>query len=393
MQLRKRMFVGLLSVTLLSGCAWFSGEEDVVTMSPLPKVDNQFQPTTVWSRLVGGGSGDFYSNLHPAWQDARVFAADRRGVVKALDADSGKEIWSTDLSIRTGFLSRNRPAQLSGGVTAAGDRVYVGSELAKVYALDAQDGSLAWETMVAGEALSTPVVSDGVVLVHTSNGMLQALNEADGAVKWTVNLDVPPLTLRGESAPTTAFGAAIVGGDNGRVSAVMINQGQLIWQQRISQPSGATEIVRINDVQTTPVVVNGVVYALAYNGNLAALDLRSGQVMWSREIGSVTNLLVDGGRIYLVDQNDRVIAVDTQGGVTLWRQSDLLHRNLTSPVLYNGYIVTGDSEGYLYWINTDDGRFVAQQKVDSAGLLAAPIVAGDKLIVQAKNGEVYAITR
>ncbi|MDR8465169.1 PQQ-binding-like beta-propeller repeat protein, partial [Acinetobacter baumannii] len=76
------------------------------------------------------------------------------------------------------------------------------------------------QTRVAGEALSRPVVSDGMVLVHTSNGQLQALNETDGAVKWTVNLDMPALSLRGESAPATAYGAAIVGGDNGRVSAV-----------------------------------------------------------------------------------------------------------------------------------------------------------------------------
>lgn len=393
MQLRKTISVGLICAALLSGCSLFSGEEDVVTMSPLPKVENQFQPTQVWSRSVGGGSGEMYSNLRPAWQDNHVFAADRHGLVKAMDVDSGKEIWSTDLAIKTGFFHRNRPALLSGGVAVSGNHVYIGSENAQLYALNAEDGTIAWQTTVAGEALSNPVVSDGVVLVHTGNGMLQALDEANGSVKWTVNLDVPPLTLRGESSPTTAFGAAIVGGDNGRVSAVLINQGQLIWQQRISQPSGATEIARLNDVHTTPVVANNVVYALAYNGNLAAMDLRSGQVMWSREIGSVTDLIVDGGRIYLVDQDDRVIAVDTQGGVTLWRQSELLHRNLTSPVLFNGYIVAGDSEGYLHWINTDDGRFVAQQKVDGSGLLAKPVVAGDKLLVQAKNGEVYAFTR
>lgn len=394
MQLRNTMFIVLLSVSLLSGCVWFNNEEeDVVTISPLPKVDNQFQPTIVWSRSVGRGSGDFYSNLHPAWHAPCVFVADRHGVVKALDADNDKEIWSTDLSIHTGFFSHNRSAQLSGGVTAAGNRIYVGSELAKVYALNVQDGSLAWEATVAGEALSTPVVSDGVVLLHTSNGMLQALRETDGTVKWTVNLNMPPLTLRGESAPTTALGAAIVGGDNGYVSAILINQGQLIWQQRISKLIGATEITHINDIQATPVVVNNIIYALAYNGNLAALDLRSGQVIWSREIGSVTNLVVDGGRIYLVDQNDHVIAVDTYSGVTIWRQSELLHRNLTSPMLYNGYIVTGDSKGYLHWINSDNGQFVAQQKVDSSGLLASPIVADDKLIVQAKNGKVYAITR
>ena len=56
-----------------------------------------------------------------------------------------------------------------------------------VYALNTADGAIARQTKVAGEAISRPVVSDGMVLVHTSNGMLQALNEADGAVKWTVN--------------------------------------------------------------------------------------------------------------------------------------------------------------------------------------------------------------
>jgi outer membrane protein assembly factor BamB len=205
------------------------------------------------------------------------------------------------------------------------------------------------------------IVSSGgerwLVLIHTSNGQLQALNEADGLVKWTVNLDMPALSLRGESAPATAFGAAIVGGDNGRVSAVLMQQGQMIWQQRISQATGSTEIDRLSDVDTTPVIVNGVVYALAYNGNLTALDLRSGQIMWKRELGSVNDFIVDGNRIYMVDQNDRLLALTTEGGVTLWTQSDLLHRLLTAPALYNGLVV-GDSEGYMHWIDPEDGRFV-----------------------------------
>lgn len=46
MQLRKLLLPGLLSVTLLSGCSLFSGEEDVVKMSPLPTVENQFTPST-----------------------------------------------------------------------------------------------------------------------------------------------------------------------------------------------------------------------------------------------------------------------------------------------------------------------------------------------------------
>lgn len=393
MQLRKLLVPGLISLTLLSGCSLFSGEEDVVKMSPLPTVENQFEPAKSWSTSVGSGIGDFYSNLHPAWQDSNIYAADRRGTVKAVNADDGKEIWSVDLSEKTNFYSSNLPALLSGGLTVDGAHIYLGSEKAQVYALNTSDGSIAWQSKAAGEVISRPVVSDGLVLVHTSNGQLQAFDETDGAVKWTVNLDMPALSLRGESAPAVAFGAAIVGGDNGRVSAVLMKQGQLIWQQRISQATGATEIDRLSDVDTTPVIVNGVVYALAYNGNLTALDLRSGQVMWKRELGSVNDFIVDANRIFLVDQNDRVVALNADGGVTLWTQSDLLHRNLTAPVLYNGYLVVGDSEGYMHWINADDGRFVAQQKVDSSGFQTDPVVASDKLLIQAKDGTLYAIKR
>lgn len=392
MQLRKLLLPGLLSVTLLSGCSLFSGEEDVVKMSPLPTVENQFTPSTAWDVSVGSGIGDFYSNLHPAYADSVVYAADRKGTVKAVNADDGKEVWSINLAEKDGWFS-HKSALLSGGLTVAGGHVYVGSEKAQVYALDAGDGSVVWQTTAAGEVLSRPTVSDGLVLIHTSNGQLQALDENSGVVKWTVNLDMPALSLRGESAPAAAYGAAIVGGDNGRVSAVLMQQGQLIWQQRISQATGTTEIDRLSDVDTTPVIVNGVVYALAYNGNLTALDLRSGQIMWKRELGSVNDFIVDGNRIYIVDQNDRILALTTDGGVTLWTQSDLLHRLLTSPALYNGSLVVGDAEGYMHWINPEDGRFEAQQKVDSAGFLTEPVAADGKLLIQAKDGTVYAITR
>lgn len=393
MQLRNILLVGLVSATLLSGCSLFGGEEDVVTMAPLPKVENQFTPNKVWSTSVGNGIGDYYSHLRPAYQNGTVYAADRHGIVKALDQATGKEKWKVSVAQKTSLLSRSASAKLSGGLTAAGANVYVGSETAVVYALNAENGTEAWQTKVAGEVLSRPVVADGVVLVHTSNGQLQALNEADGAIKWTVNLDVPSLSLRGESAPATAFGAAIVGGDNGRVSAVLIEQGQLIWQQRVSQPTGSTEIDRLNDVDTTPVIIDNTVYTLGYNGNMTALDLRSGQILWKRELGSVNDFIVDAGRIYVVDQDDRVVAMNAEGGINLWRQSDLLHRNLTPPTLYSGYLVVGDGEGYVHWINTTDGRFVAQQKLDGSGFLSAPVIAGDKLLIQARDGTVYALTR
>ncbi|PHM46230.1 lipoprotein [Xenorhabdus mauleonii] len=390
MQLRKTLLVGLVASVLLAGC---SSEQDSVVMSPLPKIENQFNPRVVWDKSVGNGIGDYYSHLSPAWQGSTIYAADRKGLVKAFDIDSGKELWSVDLAEKTGLLSANLPALLSGGLTVSGDHLYVGTEKAKVIALNTANGEIAWESTVAGEALSRPVVDEGLVLIHTGNGMLQALNEANGKVLWSVNMDTPPLSVRGESAPATAYGAAIVGGDNGRVSAVLLSQGQLIWQQRISQLTGTTDIDRLNDVDMTPVISNNVVYAIAYNGNLVAMDMRSGQIIWKRDLGSVNDMVVTDDNIFIVDQESRVLSLRKSDGVTLWVQDELLHRNLTAPEMYNGYLVVGDGEGYLHWLNTTDGKFMAQHKVDGSGLLSRPVVASDKLMVQAKDGTVYLYTR
>ena len=110
------------------------------------------------------------------------------------------------------------------------------------------------------------------------------------------------------------------------------------------------------------------------------------------QLGSVNDFIVDGNRIYLVDQNDRLLALTTDGGVTLWTQSDLLH-HVDAPVLYNGNLVAGDSEGYMHWVNPEDGHFVAQQKVDSSGFLTDPVVADGKLLIQAKDGTPVRDTR
>ena len=390
MQLRKTLLVGLVASVLLAGC---SSEQDTIVMSPLPEVTSQFTPETVWDKSVGDGIGKYYSHLSPAWEGSSVYAADRNGLVKALDADSGVEIWSVNLAEKPGFLSANIPAMLSGGLTVSGEHVYVGTERGTLIALNANDGEIAWTANAGGEVLSRPEVSDGLVLVHTGNGLLQAFDTASGEQRWSLNLDTPSLSVRGESAPAVAMGAAFVGGDNGRVSAVMLGQGQIIWQQRISQTTGTTEISRLNDVDMTPVVADGRVYAIAYNGNLVAMDMRSGQILWKRDFGSVNELVLDGEFLYVVDQNDNIYGLRAADGVTMWSQDKLLHRNLSAPELFNGYLVVGDGEGYLHWLDTSNGQFVAQNKLNSSGILSRPSIAGDKLMVQARDGRLYLLRR
>ncbi|UDG80651.1 Outer membrane protein assembly factor BamB [Candidatus Hartigia pinicola] len=388
MQFRIILLISLvMSVSLLS-C---SSETGTIVTAPLPQVDSQFTPTVVWNKSVGDGVKQFYSDLSPAWDGDIIYTANRKGLIKAFELNNGKTVWSVDLSKRADFFSKNLSALLSGGLTVFGDHIYIGSERGTVIALNKKDGSLIWNIEVSGEAIARPVASNDIVIIHTGNGFLHALDKSSGKIKWTVNLETPLFSIRGESAPSLAYGAAFVGSDNGRVSAILLSQGQLIWQQRISQITSAAAVKRLHDVDITPIIDGDTVYAITYNGILSSLDMRSGEVKWKRDLGSgsVNSIILSGEDLYLVDQNDCVLSIRKIDGTTQWIQKKLLNRGLSSLVMYNGYIVVGDQEGYLHWLSTSTGSFIAQKKLSSSGLKSRPVVAGDKLIVQAKNGTVY----
>jgi outer membrane protein assembly factor BamB len=389
MKLSKCFFISAFMFSL-AGCSLFGGEEEIVQVSPSPTVSNQFAIQEVWRNSVSGNT-HIYSLLGPINYDNTVYVASRNGQVKAIDLSNGRTLWDKDLSKSTLFSSRT--ALFSGGVSVDDKYVYVGSERAVVYALDRNDGRVIWEKNVKGEVLARPVSSEDKLIVHTANGNLQAFNRNTGEEIWDVVLEVPTLSLRGNSTPTIAHGAAILGDDSGHVNAYYVNDGQLIWQQRISQPSGSTEIAKLSDVDSTPVIEGNLAYAIGYNGNVVALDLSNGQVVWRKEMGSTHSFAVDGQQLFVVDQDDNVKAVSKEVGAILWTQADFLHRQLTDPVMYQNYIVVGDFEGYLYWLNKDNGDVVAKTKVSSSGLISKPLVVDNKIIVQAKNGDIYAFTK
>ncbi|WP_225639655.1 outer membrane protein assembly factor BamB [Candidatus Profftia sp. (ex Adelges kitamiensis)] len=389
MHLRKILLIGI--IIFLSGCSSFYGYSNINTMLPLPKIKTKFTPTQVWSKSIFRSiSSSFYFHPAPTWKDNCIYAANYIGIVKAIDIKSGNIIWSVNLAEKYNFFSY-KPAKLSGILAVSENMIFVGSEHGFIYGLNLKDGTEIWKTMVFSEVISRPVISDHLILIHTTNGMLQALRKKDGVIEWSVHLEnMPLLTLRGESPPVISYGAAIVGTDNGFINAVLLQNGQIIWRQSVTQLKGATEIERIKDVDTTPVVVDNVVYSLGYNGNLAALDLRSGQVKWKYLISSVNDFIVEKKHIYIVDQNDQIFALSINGGLSLWQQSNLLHRNLTAPVLYHDYLIVGDCAGYVHWIDIKNGLFVSQQKVDSSGLLSISVVNSDELIIQARSGKFYA---
>ncbi|KGK21399.1 membrane biogenesis protein [Vibrio navarrensis] len=378
----RRAVLGLITVGILAGCA---GEEDTIVMAPVPQVKSQFTPKSSWSASVGDGVGHYFSKLAPEYAYDKVFIASRDGEVKALDPQKGNTLWRAQ-------LGKDGSAKLSGGITAAYSQVFIGSENGEVIALDQETGEEKWRVAVAGEVLAKPVAEGSLVIVNTSNGILIALDQTNGEQKWAISTDVPNLTLRGDSTPVAVSGGVFWGTANGRLAAAIVERGQLIWQQPVGTPKGATEIDRLVDVDSSPILLGGNLYVVGYNGQLIGIDLRSGKATWKRNYSSAIDMATDGSRLFLVTDKDHLVAVDARSGTELWENAQLQHRLLTAPVIVNNYLVVGDSEGYLHWLDKSTGEFVAQQMVNDSGFAVGPTVLPDGYLIVTRNGKIKKLT-
>lgn len=390
--LYKRMMLGAAVSLALQGCSLFSSEEDLTPMAALPVVESAFTADTQWSSSVGDGIGDFYSQLKPAVEDDHIYAAARDGDVTAFDRKSGQVLWSVDLAELPANVDK-RSARLSGGLVSRYGKLFLGSENGVVYALNEADGAVLWQTTVPGEVVASPAVEDGRVVVLTTSGRLIALDTDEGKQQWTLSEEQPPLTLRSASAPVITNGAVLYGRADGKVGIALLSNGQPVRQSKVADPRGATELDRMVDVDATPLIAGDELYAIAYNGQLMARKLMTGDEVWKRKYSGYRDLAVTGNAIVLTDSRSHLFAVDRRNGLELWSNTQLENRSVTAPVIFGDYVVVGDVEGYLYWLDRTDGTIKAMQQLDSSGLYAAPLVDGDTLYVQSRGGKLYALQR
>ncbi len=380
----------MLPLVLGLGLTACSSQPEVVPANPLPDVRNTLDTKPRWSTSVGNGVGDFYSQLSPVVDGERVFAASRDGVLAAYASDSGDRQWQLRLD-KLDINDNQRSPRISGGLTAAYGNLYFGSENGIVYAVSQSDGKLLWTREVPGEVLAAPAVDEGKVVVHTGAGNLVALDAVSGEQQWQLRNEQPSLTLRSMATPVTVGGAVLYGRADGRLGVALLANGQPVRDTRIASPRGATELERMVDVAAKPVILGDILFTIAYNGQLTAHQLISGQELWKRQYQGSQDLSTDGRQLYISDSRSHLFAVDARSGMELWSNTELENRQLTASTVFGDYLVAGDGEGYLYWFDRQSGVLKSLQRIDNKGLYVAPVVAGDTLYVQSRGGDLVAI--
>ncbi|RMG30372.1 MAG: outer membrane protein assembly factor BamB [Gammaproteobacteria bacterium] len=380
-----RLWILGLSLALLAGCSALGGlfertEDTAVPPTPLQPLATGYRVRVRWSRDVGAGAEARYLRLVPAVDGGRVFAADRKGRVRAYAAADGKPVWAVDL---------HRP--VTGAVGVGEGLVLVGTAEGAVIALDWRDGKVVWQARTTGEVLAPPQAAGGLVVVQSADGNLVGFDAATGERKWIFDRSVPPLSLRGTSVPLLLQDAVFTGLANGKVVALEAARGFPVWTAILATPRGRTELARMVDVDAPVRFAGGLLYAVAYHGRLAALEPATGQVRWERPLSSWAGLDVDAERVYVTDEDSAVWAFDRTNGASRWRQAALLHRRLTAPVVVDDYLLVGDFEGYVHVLSRRDGRLLARLRLDDQGILAPPVAVEDQAIVYGRGGRLARI--
>lgn len=306
---------------------------------------------------------DEFVRAKPLLHDGVVYFADNKGLLKARDGNTGKELWRKQL-----------PDAVNGGPSMSSAGLLLGTRDADVILVNPQTAEVIWSAKVTGEVLAPPVANDTTVVVQTNDGRINALRLQDGLALWTYDRNVPLLSLRGTSEPLIVGDRVLVGFANGQAAALSLADGKLVWETPVSIAKGRSELERMVDIDARMLQKDGTVYVSAFQGRVAALGFETGSLLWSREISTYLDASINDRQMFVTASDGKLWALDTESGTTLWMQDKFEEKLSTAPQLIGNYVLVGDRDSNLHLFAAEDGRFIQslsyEEIAEDAGVIS-----------------------
>jgi outer membrane protein assembly factor BamB len=283
--------------------------------------------------------------------------------------------------------------QTLGGVegtpTLHNGTLYIGSGDGALYALNASDGSMRWRFATVAEIVHAPLVDGDSVFVVNGDDTVFSVNRANGEQRWRYRREPPGgITGGGHAGLLHARNRLYTGFADGHIVALDPAEGGVVWERDTGVDSegadGANEAHRTIDVDTTPVLADGNLFAASYTAGLYALDPDSGSVRWRVDrLLNVSAIVGDGRYLYVTSANSGLVKVSPADGEILWAR-DLGARALAAPVVRGGYLFVSSAEAAVWVLRAADGEAV--EGIGREGVSAPPVVTASHLFFQSNRG-------
>ncbi|MBB72677.1 MAG: outer membrane protein assembly factor BamB [Legionellales bacterium] len=370
----------VMAACSMSGCNTLGfGKTNKQPLPPLPEIKDPIQIQKVWQARPGVGSHGQYLRLTPQLDGSTIYTTDVKGHISAVADLDGRILWTTKVK-----------DSITAGPGAGDGRVYITTGNAKAYAFDAKTGKQLWQAKISNQSLANPVYTNGLVIFKTIDADVIALNARTGKQVWHYEGDTPRLILRASSVPVETHGGVVVGFANGEVVVLTVQEGKLFWQKQVADPQGFSDLSRMVDIDADPVPAGNTLFVATYQGNISALDLRTGKLIWQHKLSSYTGMAVSDDKVFVTDADGRIWAFNASTGQVAWRQNKLARRQLTGPALLGHYLVVADRTGYEHWLDQADGDIKARQFLGKAGVITNPFTHGNRVYLQMEDGNLLA---
>ena len=363
--------LGLAGVLMLalSGC---SSTPEKLKPAPLTAPATVLGATQIWTANIG----ESREPLRPVVVGGRLFVANAKGTVAALDADTGRDVWRVSVG-----------GELGAGVGADGQSAAVITRDNELVNL--RDGREQWRVRLPARSFTAPLVAGGRVFVLMADRSVGAYDGSTGARLWIQSRPGEPLVL-GEGGVLLVVGNTLVAGLCARLTGLDPSNGNVQWQALLASSRGTNEVERLVDLVGTVSREGGSVCARAFSAAVGCVDTERGTVAWSKPAKGSTGLSGDATRVFGTESDGTVQAWQRANGEAAWRVDRFKFRELTAPLAVGRVVVVGDNEGNVHVLSREDGSDMARFATDGSAILGAPVLAGQVLIVQTQKGGVYA---
>ena len=314
----------------------------------------------------------------PAILNGLVIFGNQNGTIEALNRKTGKKAWQ----FKTEGPVFSSPAIFP---SSKDKRVVVGSADGFIYCLNSK-GKLHWKVKTGAAVLGSPLIENNVVYIGGSDHSFYALDAETGRILWQFRQLQGPVV----SVPVIYKDAVIFGAWDTNLYALNKQTGELIWLWNNGSP-----VINYSPAACTPVVREDVVYVVAPDRYLTAVDFTSGKTLWRTKEATVRESMgasEDGRWIYGKTMQDTVVAFSTNRDKPqlAWKMNlgyGYEHSPSTLPEK-EGSLFLGTRNGVVYHIDPAAQKIVWAYKIDNSMVNTLQVIDAKTVIASTMDGKV-----
>ena len=190
----------------------------------------------------------------------------------------------------------------------------------------------------------------------------------------------------------------MAGFSSGELNAYRYENGRAVWGDVLSKTSISTSVSSLSDIDASPVIDRGRVFAVGQGGRMVSMDLVTGQRIWEINVAGISTPWVAGEWVFVIDDEARLLCIARSTGKIRWvselqrfkkkkKKKGLI--TWVGPVLAGDRLIAASSEGELVNIALADGAIQTRVK-SGKGISLSPIVANNTLYILDDGGKITA---